>query len=172
MEPRKVDGLSSCRDERVVSILGERRWQDQVISPEPADGAETAAEEEVLEAPERGSVDELLDAGAHDDHRRDAPLARPTSWPRPSSTCSRARSSGIGPAIADGFYYDFELPRPLTPADLEAIEARMRDSVSADHPFVRKELPFDDARAIEERRARPSRSRSSTTSRPRRPRRR
>ena len=34
---------------------------------------------------------------------------RPTSWPRRSWTSSRARSSGIGPAIDDGFYYDFEL---------------------------------------------------------------
>ena len=47
---------------------------------------------------------------------------------------------GIGPAIADGFYYDFELPRPLTPDDLESIEERMRQSVGADHPFVRREI--------------------------------
>jgi threonyl-tRNA synthetase len=43
----------------------------------------------------------------------------------------------IGPAIEDGFYYDMELPRPLTPEDLPAIEARMRESVAANHPFVR-----------------------------------
>ena len=42
---------------------------------------------------------------------------------------------GIGPAIDDGFYYDFQLPRPLTPDDLPAIEARMRESIAADHPF-------------------------------------
>ena len=35
---------------------------------------------------------------------------------------------GIGPAIEDGFYYDFDLPRPLTPDDLAAIEARMAES--------------------------------------------
>jgi threonyl-tRNA synthetase len=62
---------------------------------------------------------------------------------------------GIGPAIADGFYYDFELPRPLQPSDLEAIEERMRASIGADHPFVRKELPFEAARAVEEGRAQP-----------------
>jgi threonyl-tRNA synthetase len=56
---------------------------------------------------------------------------------------------GIGPATADGFYYDFQLDRPLTPADLERIEARMRESVAADHPFVREELPFDEARRLE-----------------------
>src|SRR5688572_12988002 len=33
---------------------------------------------------------------------------------------------GIGPVIENGFYYDFDLPRPLTPDDLEAIEERMR----------------------------------------------
>ena len=55
---------------------------------------------------------------------------------------------GIGPAIHDGFYYDFELPRPLTPDDLGGIEARMAESVAADHPFVRHELPPDDGRAF------------------------
>src|SRR5215472_16850396 len=42
----------------------------------------------------------------------------------------------IGPAIEDGFYYDMELPRALTPDDLPAIEERMRASIAADHPFV------------------------------------
>jgi threonyl-tRNA synthetase len=53
----------------------------------------------------------------------------------------------IGPAIADGFYYDFELPggRTFAEADLEAIEARMREIVKADQPFVRDELPADAA---------------------------
>src|SRR5688500_10223425 len=47
---------------------------------------------------------------------------------------------GIGPAIRDGFYYDFDLPRALTPADLEAIEERMRAQISANLPFERTEL--------------------------------
>lgn len=42
----------------------------------------------------------------------------------------------IGPAIEDGFYYDMELPRALTPDDLPAIEDRMRASIAADHPFL------------------------------------
>ena len=48
----------------------------------------------------------------------------------------------IGPAIADGFYYDFELPggAHFAEADLEAIEARMREIVAADQPFVREEV--------------------------------
>ncbi|MBI4884131.1 MAG: threonine--tRNA ligase [Actinobacteria bacterium] len=48
----------------------------------------------------------------------------------------------IGPAIVDGFYYDFELAdgRTFAEADLSAIEARMRDIIKADQPFVRSEL--------------------------------
>jgi threonyl-tRNA synthetase len=53
----------------------------------------------------------------------------------------------IGPAIDDGFYYDFELPdgRTFSEADLEAIEAEMRAIVAANQPFVRDELPAADA---------------------------
>jgi len=55
-----------------------------------------------------------------------------------------------GPAISDGFYYDFELPGGATfsDADLERIEARMREIVAADQPFERFELELDDARAL------------------------
>ena len=45
---------------------------------------------------------------------------------------------GFGPPIEDGFYYDFEVPRPFTPEDLERIEARMGDVAQADYPFVRE----------------------------------
>ncbi|MBM3173467.1 MAG: threonine--tRNA ligase [Chloroflexi bacterium] len=47
---------------------------------------------------------------------------------------------GIGPAIEDGFYYDFELPRALVPDDLPRIEARMKEIVASGLPFVREEL--------------------------------
>src|SRR5260221_14204353 len=49
----------------------------------------------------------------------------------------------IGPPIENGFYYDFELPRPLTPEDLEAIEKLMRESIAADKPFVRSQMAKD-----------------------------
>jgi threonyl-tRNA synthetase len=51
----------------------------------------------------------------------------------------------IGPAIADGFYYDFELPggQRFSDTDLERIEARMREIVAEDEPFVREEYDFD-----------------------------
>jgi threonyl-tRNA synthetase len=54
----------------------------------------------------------------------------------------------IGPAIKDGFYYDFDLPRPLTPDDLAAIEARMREIVASDYPFVRREVNAAEARQL------------------------
>jgi threonyl-tRNA synthetase len=53
----------------------------------------------------------------------------------------------IGPPIQDGFYYDFDLPRPLTPNDLLTIEARMREVVAEGHPFEYEEV--DEARARE-----------------------
>jgi threonyl-tRNA synthetase len=43
----------------------------------------------------------------------------------------------IGPAIEDGFYYDFDLPRPLTPEDLPDIEQRMARIVAGKYPFLR-----------------------------------
>ena len=53
----------------------------------------------------------------------------------------------IGPAIEDGFYYDFELPggRTFSDDDLAAIEARMREIMKANQPFVRSEMSAADA---------------------------
>jgi threonyl-tRNA synthetase len=51
----------------------------------------------------------------------------------------------IGPSIEDGFYYDFDLPRPLTPEDLEVIEARMREIIKASYPFERREISRKEA---------------------------
>lgn len=55
---------------------------------------------------------------------------------------------GIGPAIADGFYYDFDVPRPFTPEDLEKIEAEMQKIIAADLPFERRELTREEALAL------------------------
>lgn len=54
---------------------------------------------------------------------------------------------GIGPAVEDGFYYDFDLPRTLSTDDLAAIEARMHAIIAADKPFARRELDRGDALA-------------------------
>jgi threonyl-tRNA synthetase len=55
---------------------------------------------------------------------------------------------GIGPTIENGFYYDFELPRPLTPEDLPSIEDKMREIIGQDVPFVAEEMGKDEARKI------------------------
>ena len=53
---------------------------------------------------------------------------------------------GFGPAIEDGFYYDFEVERPFTPEDLAAFDAEMRRIVAEKLPFVRDEVSRDEAR--------------------------
>jgi len=116
------------------------RQQQQQQASQPED------EDLALDAPARGSADELLDAGAH----------APIDAMRHSAAHVMAEAVldlfpgtrlGIGPAIANGFYYDFDLPRPVTPDDLASIEARMRASIAADHPFTRREVAFDEGRA-------------------------
>jgi threonyl-tRNA synthetase len=55
---------------------------------------------------------------------------------------------GVGPATADGFYYDFLLPRTLDPDDLGWIEERMRQIIAAGYPFVMRELRPEEAREL------------------------
>lgn len=52
---------------------------------------------------------------------------------------------GIGPAIEDGFYYDFDRKGGFSPEDLEKIEARMREIIAADLPFEKKEISKEEA---------------------------
>ncbi len=54
----------------------------------------------------------------------------------------------IGPPIEDGFYYDFDLPRPLTEEDLQWIEGRMKAIVRESHPFTVREVSAEEARAL------------------------
>ena len=54
----------------------------------------------------------------------------------------------IGPPVEDGFYYDFDLPRPLTPDDLATIEKRMRQIIAGHHPFVKQVVSAEQARRI------------------------
>ncbi|MGO9179626.1 MAG: threonine--tRNA ligase [Candidatus Limnocylindrales bacterium] len=107
-----------------------------------------------FEAPQRGSADELLDAHAGDSldpmrHSAAHVMAEAVLELFPGARL------GIGPAIRDGFYYDFALPRPLTPEDLATIEERMQASVEADNPFVRDELDPDSGRAFFAERGQP-----------------
>ena len=55
---------------------------------------------------------------------------------------------GIGPTIEDGFYYDFELPRSLTPEDLPIIEDKMKEIIAANFPFTREEMSKEEARQL------------------------
>ena len=55
---------------------------------------------------------------------------------------------GIGPAIENGFYYDFDLPRPLTPEDLPLIENKMREIINDDSCFIKEEVSKEQARHI------------------------
>jgi threonyl-tRNA synthetase len=54
-------------------------------------------------------------------------------------------SYAIGPPIDDGFYYDLELPGPISESDLPKIEDRMREIVAADQPFIREEVSRSEA---------------------------
>jgi threonyl-tRNA synthetase len=54
----------------------------------------------------------------------------------------------IGPPVENGFYYDFDLPRNLTPEDLEAIEKRMRQIVQGKHEFKKTVISAEEAKKI------------------------
>ena len=115
--------------------------QDESQPPAAAPVAGPPADpEDYFETAVRGSVEELLDAGAHTEidamrHSAAHVMAEAVVGMFPDAQL------GIGPSIDDGFYYDFLLPRPLTPDDLAAIEAGMSASIAADHSFIRKEVP-------------------------------
>ena len=55
---------------------------------------------------------------------------------------------GVGPAIEDGFYHDFDLPVRLADEDLARIEAEMAKIIASAAPFVREEVPLDTAVAL------------------------
>ena len=58
-----------------------------------------------------------------------------------------AAKLGIGPPVADGFYYDFDVPEPFTPDDIKRIEKRMREIVKQGQRFSRRVVTDADARA-------------------------
>ncbi len=55
---------------------------------------------------------------------------------------------GIGPAIEDGFYYDFDLSRSLNPEDLPFLETKMSEIIASNEPFTRKEVTKEEARRL------------------------
>ncbi len=54
----------------------------------------------------------------------------------------------IGPPIEEGFYYDFDVPKPFTPEDLEKISEEMKKIIQENHPFERLEVSRDEARKM------------------------
>src|SRR5207247_6174951 len=62
---------------------------------------------------------------------------------------------GIGPATDEGFFYDFVVPRPFVPEDLETIENKMRDLASQDLIYERQMWPREDAKAFFGKRGEP-----------------
>ena len=55
---------------------------------------------------------------------------------------------GVGPAIENGFYYDFDLPHSLTLDDLPRIEAKMKEIIASNTPFVRQEVTKEEAQGL------------------------
>src|SRR5919112_866422 len=89
----------------------------------------------VLTAKDQKALDVLRHSGAHI-------LATAVRRLRPDAKI------GFGPAIDDGFYYDFEVDQPFTPEDLERFEAEMRKVVADKYEFVRAEVSRDTARKV------------------------
>jgi threonyl-tRNA synthetase len=87
----------------------------------------------VLTSKDQQALDVLRHSGAHI-------LATAVRRLRPDAKI------GFGPAIEDGFYYDFEVDHPFTPDDLEAFEAEMREVIAENYPFIREEVSQADAR--------------------------
>jgi threonyl-tRNA synthetase len=115
-----------------------------VAAPSDDDG-----EELDFIAPEKGSAEELLEATAHEHDPLDS-MRHSAAHVMAEAVLDLFPGTklGIGPAIEGGFYYDFDVPRPLTTEDLGRIEERMRESVAADHEFVRREMEPDAGRTF------------------------
>jgi threonyl-tRNA synthetase len=87
----------------------------------------------VLTSKDETALDVLRHSGAHI-------LATAVRRLRPDAKI------GFGPAIEDGFYYDFEVKEPFTPEDLETFESEMRKVVNEKYPFIREEVSQSEAR--------------------------
>src|SRR5438045_6606977 len=122
----------------VVRTIGERLLRDAIavevdgqiqdlVTPLRSGGSFR-----VLTRSDPRSLDVLRHSGAH-------VLATAVRRLRPEAKI------GFGPAIEDGFYYDFEVEEPFTPDDLEKFEAEMRKVAAEKLPFVREEVSQKDA---------------------------
>ena len=134
---REVEEGTLPRD--VVASIGQRLLKDalaveidgevqDLVTPLRKSGAFR-----VLTAKDARALDVLRHSGAH-------VLATAVRRLRPDAKI------GFGPAIEDGFYYDFEVEEPFTPEDLEKFEAEMRKVAAEKFPFVRAEVSQSEAR--------------------------
>ena len=90
-----------------------------------------------------------------DRHRQDAPEALPLYRHSTAHLLAAAVTNlfpgvqcGIGPATDEGFFYDFVVPRPFVPEDLDAIEQKMRELAAQDLVYERQMWPRDEAKAF------------------------
>lgn len=121
-------------------VAGARRWADGRRMAEDSFDSELAlADSESAGVAAQGDVDEaewlrrMRHSAAH-------VLAQVVLQMFPDGKIA------IGPPIDTGFYYDFDLPRPLTPEDLSEIQKRMRKEMRRNHRFVWEEISVDEAR--------------------------
>ncbi len=96
---------------------------------------EEDAKVSILTERDRDALDVLRHSAAH-------VLATAVRQVRPGA------GIGFGPAIEDGFYYDFEVDEPFTPEELETIEKVMGDVAGEDYPFERRVVTRDEAREL------------------------
>src|SRR5688572_10302280 len=133
---RVVDAGTSPLE--VVRSIGERLARDAIaveVNGEIQDLVTPLRQSgtfRVLTAKDAKSLDVLRHSGAHI-------LATAVRRLRPEAKI------GFGPAIDDGFYYDFEVSEPFTPEDLAQFEDEMRKVIAEKYPFVREEVSRDEA---------------------------
>jgi threonyl-tRNA synthetase len=134
---RQVEEGTLPRD--VVSSIGSRLLRDALAVRVDGDVIDLvtplrkSGSFHVITAKDHPALDVLRHSGAHI-------LATAVRRLRPDAKI------GFGPAIEDGFYYDFEVEEPFTPEDLEAFEKEMRKVVQEKFPFVREEVSQAEAR--------------------------
>jgi threonyl-tRNA synthetase len=134
---RQVEEGTLPRD--VVASIGQRLLRDALaveVDGEVQDlitPIRTGGAFRVLTSKDPKALDVLRHSGAHI-------LATAVRRLRPDAKI------GFGPAIEDGFYYDFEVEQPFTPEDLEQFESEMRKVIAEKYPFVRAEVSQSEAR--------------------------
>jgi threonyl-tRNA synthetase len=135
IQPSLVSGLEEFGHNMLCPyrLFGSRKvhWAVATISP----GKETKMSQQVQEKYEESQLYKIRHSAAHI-------MAQAVLEMFPNAKYT------IGPPIENGFYYDFDLPRNLTPEDLEQIEKRMRQIVQGKYEFNKKVVSADEAREI------------------------